>query len=64
LSALVGSTSFVESFVAETLHKDLVTIFNFIMIANPQATFVMFLLCYTQRLGYLLCTMFPSLGIL
>jgi hypothetical protein len=34
------------------------------MLAHPQVTFAMFLLCYAQRLGYLLHTMFPSLSIL
>jgi hypothetical protein len=35
LGALMGSTSFVESFVVEALHKDLRMIFNFLMLADP-----------------------------
>ncbi len=35
LGAPMRSTSFVESFVAEVLHKDLGTIFNFLMLTEP-----------------------------
>jgi len=35
LGALMGSTSFVELFMVEVLDKDLGTIFNFLMFANP-----------------------------
>ncbi len=34
------------------------------MFAHFHETFTMFSLCYAQHLGYLLCIMFPSLGIL
>ncbi len=44
---LMGSTSFVESFVAKVLHEDLMTMFSLPMFADPRATFVMFLLYYT-----------------
>jgi len=39
-------------------------IINLLMLTIFQATFVMFSLCYAQRLNYLQCTVFPSLGIL
>ncbi len=64
LGALVGSTSFIESFVVKAFHEDLGMISSFLMLVNLLATFVMILLCYTQCLGYLLCIMSPSLGIL
>jgi hypothetical protein len=60
----MGSRSFIESFVVEALHEDLGTIFNLHMLANLQATFVMFSLNYTQHLGYLLCIVFSSPSIL
>jgi hypothetical protein len=34
------------------------------MLTNLHATFAMLSLCYTQRLGYLQCIVFPSIGIL
>ncbi len=34
LGALVGSTSFIKSFVAEALHEDFKTIFNFPMLTD------------------------------
>ncbi len=39
-------------------------IFSLPMLVDLQEAFVMLLLCYAQRLGYFLRTMFPSLGIL
>jgi hypothetical protein len=60
----MGSKSFVELFVVKAFHEDLGTIFNLPMLVDPQVAFVMLLLCYAQCLGYLLCTMFPSLGIM
>jgi hypothetical protein len=42
----VGSTSFVESYVAKALHENLGMIFNFLMLVDPQAAFAMFSLCY------------------
>jgi len=64
LGALMGSTSFVESFVVKDIHKYLRMIFNFLMLLNPHVIFVMFLSCYAQHLGYFLCIMFPSPSIL
>jgi hypothetical protein len=64
LGALVGSTSFVESFVVEALHEDLKTISNILMFADFQATFAMFLLCYAQHLNYLFHTLFAFPSIL
>jgi hypothetical protein len=46
LGALMGSTSFIESFVVEVLHEDLGIIFSFLMLADLQATFAMFSLRY------------------
>ncbi len=60
----MGSTSFIESFMAEALHEDLGTIFSLPMFADLQVAFAMLSLCYAQCLGYLLCTMFPAPGIL
>jgi len=57
------STSFVESFV-EAFHEDLGIIFSLLMFANLQTAFAMFLLCYAQRLGYLLFIVFPFPSIL
>ncbi len=54
---------FVESFILEVFQEDLSMIIN-LKLTNFQATFVMFSLCYAQRLSYLQCTVFPSLGIL
>jgi hypothetical protein len=34
------------------------------MLIDLSTAFAMLLLCYTQRLGYLLCIVFPFLGIL
>ncbi len=45
LGTSVGSTSFVELFVVETLHENLGTIFTLLMLIDPHATFTMFLLC-------------------
>jgi len=42
----MGNKSFVESFMPKVLHKDLGMIFSLLMLANPEATFVMFSLCY------------------
>jgi hypothetical protein len=47
LGPLVGSSSFVEPFVAEVFHEDLGTMFSLPMLVNPHMTFLMFLLCYT-----------------
>jgi hypothetical protein len=57
LGALVGSKSFVESFVVEVLYKDLGLLFN--LLIDFEAAFGMLLLGYAQHLNYLLCTMFP-----
>jgi hypothetical protein len=38
LGALLGSTSFVESFVAKEIHEDFETIFNLLMFIYPQKT--------------------------
>jgi len=46
LGALVGSTSFVESFVVKVFHEDLGIIFNLSMLADLQATFAMLSLRY------------------
>jgi hypothetical protein len=46
LGALVGSTSFVELFVAKALHEDLGMIFSFLMFINLQVTFEMISLCH------------------
>jgi hypothetical protein len=46
LGTLVGSKSFIEAIVTKVLHEDLGTIFSLLMVANLQAIFVMFLLCY------------------
>jgi len=64
LGASMGSTSFVESFMAEAVHEDLGTIFSLPMFADSQVVFVMFSLCYAQRSGFLLRTMFPFPSIL
>jgi len=64
LGAPMGSTSFVESFVAKVLHENLKTIFSLFMLVDLQAVFGMLLLCYAQHLSYLFHTMFPSLSIL
>ncbi len=48
----MGSRSFVESFVAEAFHEDMGRICNLLMLLELEATFVMFLLCYAQRLSY------------
>jgi hypothetical protein len=47
LGAQVGSTSFVESFVAKALHEGFKMIFSFFMLADLHVVFAMFLLCYT-----------------
>ncbi len=60
----MGSKSFFELFVVKALHEDLGMIFSLPMLVDPQVVFAMLLLCYAQRPGYLLRTMFPSLGIL
>jgi hypothetical protein len=60
LGKSVGSTSFVESFVTKVLHEDLGTISSLPTLVDPQVAFVMFSLCYVQRLGYLLHILFPS----
>ncbi len=57
LGAPIKSISFVKSFVVEALHED----FGMISILPM---FVIFSLCYVQRSGYLLRTMFPSPSIL
>jgi hypothetical protein len=51
LGAPMGSRSFVESFVAEAFREDM-GICNLFMLVDLEATFVMFLLCYAQRLSY------------
>jgi hypothetical protein len=57
LGTPIRSISFVESFVVEAFHE------NFGMISSL-LMFAIFLLCCAQHSSYLLCTMFPSLGIL
>jgi hypothetical protein len=64
LGTPVGSKSFVELFVAKAIHEDLEMIFSLLMLVDLQVGFAMLLLCYAQCPSYLLCTMFPSLGIL
>jgi hypothetical protein len=44
-----------RSFVVNVFHEDLGKISNFLMFTNLQLAFVMFLLCYAQCCGYLLC---------
>jgi hypothetical protein len=56
----MGSTSFVELFVAKALHEDLGTISSLLMFVDPHVAFVMLSLYYAQRSCYLLRTMFPS----
>ncbi len=58
------STSFVETFVTKVVLEFFWMISSFLMLANPQATFAMFSLCYAQHSGYFLCIMFPSPNIL
>ncbi len=60
----MGSKSFVELFVAKVIHEDLRMIFSLLMLVDFQVTFAMLLLCYAQHPSYLLCILFPSLGIL
>jgi hypothetical protein len=50
--------------MVEAFHEDFETILNSLMLIDLQATFTMMSLCYAQHLGYLLCIVFPSLGIL
>ncbi len=54
LGGLVGSTSFVESFVTKVFHEDLGMIFSLLMFANLQAIFAMLsfniVLCLAFRL--------------
>jgi len=64
LSALVGFTSFVESFVAKAFHEDFETIFNFPMLVDLHAIFMILSLYYTQCFGYLFCIVFSSPSIL
>jgi hypothetical protein len=59
LGALLGSRSFVKSFVAKAFHEDLGTISNLPMFVDLQAAFEMFLFCYAQHLRHLLRTVFP-----
>lgn len=61
LGALMGFMPFMKSFVAKALLKDLNTIINFHMLADPHATFTIFLLCYGQHPKYFLQTIFFSL---
>jgi hypothetical protein len=60
----MGFKSFVKSIVDEIFHEDLGTIFNLPMFVDPQAVYVMLLLCYAQHFGYLFCIVFSSLDIL
>ncbi len=46
LGTLVGSKSFVESFVAKVLHEDLGMISSLPMFTNTHLAFAMFSLCY------------------
>jgi len=46
LGALMGSTSFVESFEAEVFHENLTTIFSLFLLVDLQAVFGMLSLCY------------------
>jgi hypothetical protein len=52
LGALMGSTSFVESFVVEALHEDLGTIYNLPMFTNPQEVFAMHCVTPNARATY------------
>ncbi len=47
--------------MVKVLHENLGMISNFPMFVDPLEIFVISLLCYARCLGYLLCTMFPSL---
>jgi hypothetical protein len=60
----MGSTSFIESFVAKVFHEDLGMISNHLVLADPPVAFAMLLLCYAECYDYLLCIMFQLLGIL
>ncbi len=60
LGTSIGSRSFVESFVAKVFHENLGTTSNLPMLVDPQAIFVIFLLCYARCHGYLFCIVFPS----
>ncbi len=64
LDAPMGFRSFVELFVAEAFHEDLGTMYSLLMLVNPHVIFVMFSLCYAQRLDYLLRIVFSFHGIL
>jgi hypothetical protein len=64
LNALVGFTSFVESFVAKAFREDFGTIFNFLMLIDLHAIFMILSLYYTQCLGYLFHIVFSSPSIL
>jgi hypothetical protein len=60
----MGFRSFVELFVVKALHYNIGMIFSLPMLEDLQVAFLMFSLCYAQRLGYLHQTMFPFLVIL
>ncbi len=64
LGALVGSKSFVESFITKNFHEDLEMISSLLMVTNLQASFTMISFCYVQCMGYLLHIMFSSPSIL
>jgi len=64
LGPLVGSKSFVESFVAKAFHEDLGMISSLPMFTNTHVGFVMFLLCSVQCLSYWFPIMFPFPNIL
>lgn len=60
LVALIGSMSFVKSFVVEALQEDFNIIVNLLMFENLQATLEFFLFSYAWCLGYLLYIVFSS----
>ncbi len=59
LGTLVGSKSFVESFVVKAFHEDLGMISSLPMFTNTHVAFEMFSLCYVQCLSYLFRIVFP-----
>jgi hypothetical protein len=53
LGVLVGFLPFVESFVSEVFQENFNIIVIFLMLVDPQITFVMLSFCYVQRPNYL-----------
>jgi hypothetical protein len=50
--------------MVEAFHENIGTLFNLPMLVDLHVAFMMFLLCYTQHLGYLFHIMFPFPSIL